>query len=170
MKKFALLALVALEILVCACGTSTNSSTTTTTTSASGHWQASLVGGRGQSGALDFVATFTVGAGGGTLNFTGLTFLTTNSCFVSGQSVSGNATLTTDSSNNVTGTLNITVNSGTPSGNSLVLTGTTVTGTSNSGVLTTGKVTGTWTLTGGQGDATCATPAAETFTLTQSSS
>ena len=170
MKKFALLALVALEILVCACGTSTNSSTTTTTTSASGNWQASLVGGRGQSGALDFVTSFSVGAGGGSLSFTALTFLTTNSCFVSGQTVTGNATLTTDSSNNVTGTLNITVNSGTPAGNVLTLTGTTVTGTSNNGVLSNGKVTGTWTLTGGNGDATCATPGTETFILTQSTS
>jgi hypothetical protein len=170
MKKFALLALVALEILVCACGTSTNSTTPVTTTSASGNWQASLVGGRGQSGALDFVTSFSVGQGGGTLSFTALTFLTTNSCFVSGQSVSGNATLTTDSSNNVTGTLNITVNSGTPSGNSLILSGTTVTGTSNKGVLTSGKVTGTWTLTGGNGDSTCSESQPQTFTLTQSTS
>lgn len=170
MKKFAILALVAMEIMVCACGTSTNSTTPIITTSASGNWQASLVGGRGQSGALNFNTTFSVGQGGGTLSFSALTFLTTNSCFVSSQTVSGNAVLTTDTSNNVTGTLNITVNSGTPSGNTLTLTGTTVTGTSNNGVLTNGKVTGTWTLQGGNGDSTCSVTNPQTFTLTQSSS
>ena len=169
MKKFALLALVALEIMVCACGTSTNSSTITTTTSASGNWQASLVGGRGQSGALDFVTTFSVGAGGGNLSFTAFTFLTTNLCFADGPSGTGNATLTTDSSNNVTGTMNLTFTSKTPAGNTLTLTGTTVTGTSNNGILKSGKVIGTWTLTGGAGDPTCATDQPGTFILTQSS-
>ncbi len=167
MKKFAILALMALTTVVCSCGGSSNS-TTTPTTSATGNWQGVLVGGAGQAGALDFVTTFTVGSGGGSLSFTALSFLTSNLCFQSGQTATGTATLNTDSSNNVTGTLTITVNSGTPAGNTLTLTGTTVTGTSNSGKLTGGKVTGTWTLSGGQGDPTCAVTNG-TFTLTQSS-
>ena len=166
MKKLAILALLALEVAVCSCGNSSNTSTTPTT-SASGNWQAVLVGGAGQGGTLDFVTTFSVGSGGGALDITALSFLTSNLCFQSGQTASGNATLTTDSSNNVTGTLTLTVNSGTPAGNTLTLNGDTVTGTSNGGKLTGGKITGTWSLTGGQGDASCSVTNG-TFTLTQS--
>lgn len=167
MKKLAILALLALEVVVCSCGNSSNNSTTTTT-SAGGNWQAVLVGGAGQAGAVDFVTTFSVGAGGGSLDITAFSFLTSNLCFQSGPTESGTATLTTDSSNNVTGTLSFTVNSGTPAGNTLTLNGDTVTGISNSGKLTGGKVTGTWTLSGGQGDPSCSVTNG-TFTLTQSS-
>jgi hypothetical protein len=168
MKKLAILALVALEILVCSCGNST-STTTTPTTSASGKWQAVMSGGVGQGGTVDFVTAFTAASGGGPLDITAFSFLTTGACFVSGETESGSATLVTDSTNHVTGTLSYTVTSGTPAGNTLILTGTTVTGTSNNGALTGGVVTGTWQLNGGQGDATCTVPSG-TFTMTQSSS
>jgi hypothetical protein len=167
MKKLAVLALMALEILVSSCGTSTKT-TTTPTTSAGGKWQAVMSGGAGQGGTVDFVTAFTVASGGGPLNITAFSFLTTGVCFVSGETESGSATLVTDSTNAVTGTLTYTVTSGTPAGNTLILTGITVTGTSNNGVLTGGVVTGTWTLTGGQGDSSCAVPSG-TFTMTQSS-
>ncbi len=164
MKKLAILALLALEITLGGCGNSSSTSTTTTT-SASGKWQAVLVGGSGESSALSFVATFSVGSGGGTLDITGFSFLNTQACFVSGETETGSATLNTDSSNNVTGSLSFTVQSGSPAGNALTLNGDTVTGTSSSGKLSGGKVTGTWTLTGGAGDATCV--GSGTFTMTQ---
>jgi hypothetical protein len=163
MKKLAVLALMALEILVCSCGTSTNA-TTTPTTSAGGKWQAVMSGGVGQAGALDFVTAFTVASGGGTLDITAFSFLTTGSCFNT-VTESGSATLVTDSSNAVTGTMSYSVN-GTATGSTLILTGTTVTGTSNNGVLTGGVVTGTWQLTS---SATGCTSGQGTFTMTQSS-
>src|SRR5690242_12948348 len=141
MKKLAILALLALEVVVCGCGNSSNS-TTTTPPSAGGKWQAVLVGGAGQASATDFVTAFTVGSGGGSLTITAFSFLNTNACFVSGETQSGSATLTTDSSNAVTGTLTYTVTSGSPAGNVLTLNGDTLTGTSSNGSLTGGKVTG----------------------------
>ena len=158
MKKLVILALLALELAVCGCGNS-NSSTTTTTTSASGNWEAQLTGGTGEAALLNFVSTFTVN-NNGPLSITAFSFFNAGQCFVSGQTESGSATLTTDSTNHVTGTFNYTVQSGSPSGNTLTLngslTGTSTTGTSGSTpTLTGGAVAGTWTLTGGAGDPTC---------------
>jgi hypothetical protein len=164
MKKLAILALLALEIIVCSCGNSTT--TTTTQTSAGGKWQVVMLGGTGQSSALDFITSFTVGSGGGTLSVTTLSFLNTQACFVSNATASGSAVLTTDSSNNVTGTLTYSVVSGVPAGNTLTLDGTAVTGTASSGALSGGKVTGNWTLTGAAGDSSCT--GGGTFTMTQS--
>jgi hypothetical protein len=164
MKKLAILALLALEVTVCGCGNSTTS--TTTTTSAGGKWQVVMLGGTGQSSALDFITAFTVGSGGGTLSVTTLSFLNTQACFVSNATASGSATLVTDSSNNVTGALTYSVISGVPAGNTITLDGTAVTGTSNNGVLSGGKVTGSWTLTGGAGDPSCT--GGGSFTMTQS--
>jgi hypothetical protein len=163
MRKLAILALIALEIAVCSCGTHTPN--TTTTTSAGGNWQAVILGGIGQAGALDFVTTFSVGTGGGGLDITQFSFLTSGVCFATGESESGSATLVTDSSNAVTGTMTYTV-TGISTGSTLTLDGTTVTGTSNAGKLTGGVVTGTWSLTSSTSGCTSGTG---TFTLTQTS-
>ena len=167
MKKLAVLALIALEILVCSCGTSTKT-TTQPTTSAGGKWQAVMSGGVAQTGALDFVTAFTVGSGGGALDITAFSFLTTGSCFSTTVTENGSATLVTDSSNAVTGTLNYSV-SGADLGSTLTLTGTTVTGTSNNGVLTGGVVTGTWSLSSSATGCITTGGTSGTFTMTQSS-
>jgi len=167
MRKLLILGMLALELAVCGCGNSTNTNTTPPTTAASGKWQAVMVGGHGQSGVLDFVTEFSVDSGGGPLTITALSFLTTQACFVTNETASGSAVLTTSNTNQVTGTLSFTINSGSPAGNQLVLNGTTLTGTSNNGTLSGGLVTGVWTLTGGEGDSTCT--GTGTFTLTQSS-
>jgi len=163
MKKLAVLALLALEMMVSGCGTTTNG-TTTTTTSASGKWQAVMAGGDGQAGALNFVTAFTVGSGGGNLDITSFSFLTTGPCFGATVAESGSATLVTSSTNAVTGTLSYSVSDATSTGSVLILDGTTVTGTSSSGTLHGGVVTGTWNLTGPSG---CT--GGGTFTMTQTS-
>jgi len=147
MRKLAILVLLAVELAVGGCGNST--STTTTTTDASGNWEAQLTGGTGEASLLNFTTAFTVN-NSGPLSITGFSFINTGTCFVSGETESGNATLATDSTNAVTGTLTYTVQSGTPAGNTLTLTGN-VTGTNSSNALTGGAVTGTWSLTGGTG-------------------
>ena len=159
MKKLALLIALALELAVCGCGSSTPS--TTTSTAASGNWEAQLTGGKEQASLLNFVTAFSV-TNSGPLSFTGLSFINAGKCFangLNGATESGSATLTTSSANAVTGTLTLTINSTTPAGNTLTLTGN-LTGTSNStatttGTLSNGVVVGTWSLTGGQGDASC---------------
>lgn len=165
MKKLAILALLALELAVCGCGNSTPQNSTTTT--AGGSWEALLSGGTGAASELNFVATFnvtdTTGANNQPLTITGFSFFNAGACFANGVGAStetGNATLNTSGTNQVTGTLSFTVTSVTPAGNGLSLTGN-LTGTSNgttttTGTLSNGVVSGTWSLTGGQGDASCA--------------
>ena len=152
MKKLALLILLALEVAVLGCATSTTPATTTT--SANGNWEATLVGGVGQSSSLDFVTAFTVkdtnGGSSQPLSISGFSFINAGSCFASNTlNVNGTAALTTSNTNQVTGSLNYTVTGG---GLTLTLSGTTLTGTASSGALSGGAVTGTWTLTGGTGD------------------
>jgi hypothetical protein len=155
MKKAAILALLALELAVSGCGSSNSS--TSTSTSASGNWEAQLSGGTGAASELNFVTALTVtdtsGVSNQPLNITGFSFINAGACFVSGETESGTATLTTSSTNQVTGTMTFTVKSGTPPGNTLTLTGN-VTGTANGTSLTGGVVAGTWTLNGG-GDTSC---------------
>ena len=165
MKKLAILALLALELAVCGCGKSPPKNSTTTT--AGGNWEALLSGGKGAASELNFVTTFTVtdttGANNQPLKITGFSFFNAGACFANGASAStetGNATLNTSATNQVTGTLSFTVTS--PAGNVLSLSGN-LTGTSNgttttTGTLSSGVVSGTWTLTGGQGDASCSVP------------
>jgi hypothetical protein len=160
MKKFAILAMLALELGVLGCGSSTPPNTVTTTTS--GNWEAQLIGGTGPSSQLNFVTSFAVttytGQSSQSLDITGFGFFNAGPCFAvsqgtNGQSESGNATLNTSSAGQVTGSLNYTVNS---SINSNVLTLSTspnggVSGTSNgttntTGTLSNGVVWGTWTL------------------------
>ena len=165
MKKLAILALLALELAISGCGRSTPNNTTTTT--AGGSWEALLSGGTGSASQLNFVTTFnltdTTGVSNQPLNITGFSFINAGACFANGAGAStqaGNATLNTSATNAVTGTLNFTVTSVTPAGNTLSLTNGSVTGTSTGSTTTTGTlsggvVSGTWTLTGGQGDASC---------------
>jgi hypothetical protein len=167
MKKLAILGLLALELAVSGCG---KSNTTTTTAAAGGIWQATLTGGAGDAGALDFITSFTVN-GDNSLSVASVVFLTNNpgACFVSGSSGSGTLDITSGTNTTVTGTFNFTVTSGTPSGNTLTLsTGSTgaVTGTLNGSTLTGGSITGGWTLTGGAGSPDCT--GSGSFTLKQS--
>jgi hypothetical protein len=159
MKKFALLTLLALELAVCGCGT--NSPNTTVSTSTSGNWEARMTGGTAEASLLNFTTTFSV-VNGGPLNITALAFFNNGKCFgtaVGNETEAGSTTLTTSSTNQVTGPFTFTVSSVVPAGNVLALTGN-LTGTSNgtvgtTGTLSNGVVVGTWTLTGGQGDASC---------------
>jgi hypothetical protein len=166
MKKFAILAMLALELAVCGCGRSTPLNTVTTTTS--GNWEAQLVGGTGPSSKLNFVTAFSVttfsGQANQTLDITGFGFYNSGPCFdVTRGDIaanwSGNATLNTNSAGQVTGSLNFSVTSQTSSNALQLTTNATngfpaggVSGTSNgtintTGTLTNGVVWGTWTLT-----------------------
>jgi hypothetical protein len=137
MRKLAIFGLLALSLTVLGCG---SSSTTTAQTTTSGFWQAQLTGGAGEASALDFVTNFTVN-GDGSLAVSSFSFFTTQTCFVSGETESGTANVTTNSSNVVTGSVSFVVTSGNPAGNTLTLTG-----TENGNT-----ITGSWTLTGGSG-------------------
>jgi hypothetical protein len=163
MKKLALVALLALELAVSGCGTS-GAPPTTTNTQATGNWEAQLTGGTDQASLLNFVTTFTV-TNSGPLDVTGFGFFNAGSCFATGtnaETVSGNASFTTSSTNTVTGTLTLTVTS-TTNGSVLTL-GTpspaTLTGTSNgttttTGTLSNGIVVGQWSLTPGSNATQC---------------
>ena len=158
MKKVAILALLALELAVSGCGNS--SSTSTTTTSTANNWEAQLSGGTGSASELNFVTQFTVtdtiSGSSQALNITGFGFINAGACFVSNESESGTASLTTGSTNQVTGSVTYIVTSGTPSGNTLTLTtspngGVSATSSGNTttnGTLSSGIVWGGWTLTG----------------------
>jgi hypothetical protein len=160
MKKLALVALLALEIAVCGCG-ATNNNSTTTNTQATGNWEAQMTGGTDQASLLNFVTTFTV-TNSGPLDVTGFGFFNSGACFVTGtdaESVSGNASFTTSSTNTVTGTLNLTITSSS-NGSVLMLNAGSLTGTSNgttttTGTLSNGVVIGTWSLTPGSGTTGC---------------
>lgn len=160
MKKLAILIVLALELAVSGCGSSKNTSTETNT-STRGFWETQLIGGTQQASLLNFTVSFSV-INSGPLDITGMSFFNQGACFgttLNSTTENGNASFTTASNGAVTGTLNLTVNSVTPPGNVLTLTGN-LTGTSSAsagvpGTLSNGVVTGTWTLTGGQGDASC---------------
>ncbi|HYM75084.1 MAG TPA: hypothetical protein VE377_03830 [Candidatus Dormibacteraeota bacterium] len=162
MKKFALIALLALEFAVCGCGNSTTP--TTTSTQATGNWEAQMTGGTEQASLLNFVTAFNV-TNSGPLSVTGFGFFNSGSCFATGTNaatVSGNATFTTSSTNSVTGTLTMTVTSttngsvltlGTP--NPATLTGTSNGTTTTTGTLSNGVVVGNWSLQPGSGANGC---------------
>jgi hypothetical protein len=147
MKKLALLALVALEICVCACGNNAPTSIINTQ-SGNSNWEAQLHGGAGQDSLLDFVTQFPIGENGGTIVPYFFGFINQGACFPSGVTASGSAVLTTNSSDQVTGTLTFTVTS---AESTLTLNGS-VSGTSSGstssiGNMTNGVVQGTWYLT-----------------------
>jgi len=157
MKKFAVVVLLALGLLLGSCAS--NTVTPPPTTGAGGNWESQLLGGVGQASLLDFVSNFSVGSGGGPLTINSFSFFNVNSCFTAIASESGSAELITSASGQVTGTLNYTVTSGvtsTDSSSSTLtltsyspdgLTGTS-SGTSGTTALRNGMVQGTWTLTG----------------------
>lgn len=171
MRKLLILVVLALEVALCGCGNSTPA--TVPTTSASGNWEARLIGGLGDASLLDFVTTFSVASGGGTLNISSLAFFNNGACFSSGVTANGSAVLTTSSSDQVTGTMTLTIAGG--SGNTLTLTANPpsggVSGTSNGtstsgGTLSNGVVWGTWTLS--SSDPNCnATSGGTTFVMCQ---
>lgn len=170
MKKLALMALLALEMLVCGCGNSTP--TNVTNTQANGNWEAQLTGGSGQTALLNFVTTFNV-VDQGPLNITGFGFFNSGACFATGttaESESGNANFGTNSSNQVSGTLSMTITS-TTTGSVLNLKGN-LTGTSNgttttTGTLSNGVVVGNWTITPGSSATTCTGIPQGTFIMCQ---
>jgi hypothetical protein len=158
MKEVAILLLVAL--LLNGCG----SSTTNVQAASGGTWQSEMLGGDGLASGLTFITQFTVG-GSGTLSISRFQFLTQidGGCFpVTGETESGNLSVTYNSANQVTGTFTFTVTSG---GNTLTLTSTSVTGTLNTtnNTLSTGVIMGNWALTGGTG----CNNVNGTFTMTQ---
>ena len=171
MKKLALVALLALELAVCGCGTS-GTTPTTTSTEATGNWEAQLTGGTDQTSLLNFVTTFTV-TNSGPLNITGFGFFNSGACFRTGanaESVTGNASFTTSSTNTVTGQLNLTITS-TTGGSVLTLNPGTLTGTSNgttttTGTLSNGVVVGTWSLSAGS-SSTCTGATSGSYILCQ---
>jgi len=145
MRKRVVGILLAVPLVLSACGS--NSSTTATTT-ASGTWQADIMGGAGEAGALSFITSFSIGSGGA-LSVSSIQFINVQTCFASDATASGTLVVTTGTNNVVTGTLSFQVVSG---GSTLSLSGT-ENGTT---------ITGTWTLTGGTG---CT--GSGTFTMTQ---
>ncbi len=161
MKKLAVVVVLALELAVCGCG-ATNNTSNTTNTQATGNWEGQLTGGTDQASLLNFVTTFTV-TNSGPLNITGFAFFNAGACFANGtnaETVTGNASFTTASTNTVTGTLNLTIKSAT-NGSVLTLNAGSLTGNSNgttttTGTLSNGVVVGTWTLTPGTGVNGCA--------------
>jgi len=160
MKKLLLLVFVAVELAVCGCGSSNNTSTTTNT-QATGNWEAQLTGGTDQASLLDFVTSFNV-TNSGPLDITGFGFFNQGTCFATGtnaETVTGNASFSTSSTNSVTGTLNLTITS-TTNGSVLTLDPGSLTGTSNgttttTGTLSNGVVVGTWSLQPGTGATGC---------------
>jgi hypothetical protein len=159
MKTAAFLILLALAVMVASCGT--GKPTTTVENTTNGTWEAQLVGGTGPASQLDFIIQFSVTNVNGTtepLTFPSGPFSFINSqaqpgsCFPSGETVTGTATITVLSTNQVEGTMAINV-VGAAGTSTLALTGTNVYGTANGtpgtiGTLTNGVVTGTWALTG----------------------
>ena len=151
MKKFAILAMLALELAVCGCGRSSPLNTVTTTTS--GNWEAQLFGGSIPSGQLNFVTAFTVTAFTGqanqSLNIPSIGFYNANSCFPpalgnTATNQSGNATLNTNSAGQVSGSFNLRINQlGTSNILNLTTNGTPpggVSGTSSGTINTTGTL------------------------------
>jgi len=174
MKKFAILAVLALQLAVGGCG---NTPTNTVTTTTSGNWEAQLIGGTGPTSQLNFVVAFnvtdTTGTANKPLDITGVGFFNAGPCFTTGnnsETASGTATLVTNSAGQVTGTLKMIITSST-SGSVLTLNGN-VTGNSNgttttTGTLTNGVVTGNWTISPGASVPNCVTPATPTFVMCQ---
>jgi hypothetical protein len=148
MKKLALLALVALEICVCACGNNPPTSIINTQSNSS-YWEAQLHGSpTGEDSGLNFVTQFSAGENGGTLSVYAFSFINQSACFPTTIIAKGLlSNLVTNSSDQVTGTMTFTVSSGTTTltlnGN---VTGTSSGSTSTTGNLSNGVVAGTWSL------------------------
>ena len=175
MKTVAFLALLAMAVAVISCGT--GKPTTTVENTTNGNWEAQLAGGVGPTSRLDFIIQFNVTNQNGStepIDFTGFSFINSQavsgSCFPSGQTISGDATITVPTTNQVQGTMSITV-AGAAGGGTLSLNGTNVYGTANGspgtiGTLSNGVVTGSWTLAGST--AGCGTPKVQgTFIMCQ---
>ena len=148
MKRFVVLSLLALELMVAGCGNSVTNPTAVNT--GTGTWEAALTGGTGDASLLNFVTTYSVN-NDGSLSVTGFTFITDGPCFVA-STASGTADLTTNGTLQVTGPVSFTIQSQNPAGNTLSLTGNEL-GTT---------ITGTWSLTGSQ---SCT--ASGSFTMTK---
>jgi hypothetical protein len=180
MKKFALLAIPALLLVIPACSGGAPPNTITTTSS--GEWEAQLLGGTGPTSQMSFVTAFTVtnftGETAQGLDITSFGFFNSGPCFATGltaQSETGSATINTSTTGQVTGSMTYIVTSNTNPGTVLTLTAASpnggVSGTSNgttttNGTLTDGVIWGTWNLA--TSDSTCASGASSgTFIMCQ---
>ena len=177
MRKFAILTLLALELVVSGCGNNTPNTRIATTTNT--NWLAQLSGGTGQASELNFETQFSVTTFSGTsapLDVNSLRFLNQGMCFGNGQNnetVGGQATLTVSSTNKVTGSMTMTVAS-TLNSNVLTLTSPDggVTGTTNGspgvlGTLSNGVVVGTWSLSSSDTNCIPSSPASGAFIMCQ---
>jgi hypothetical protein len=169
MKKFAILALLGLGLVVSSCGSRTLNTTLTNTT-ATGKWESHVNGGLGEASQLNFVTAFTVtDNGSGTnlpLDITGFSFYNAGSCFangVDGSSEKGTTTFSTiTGTDQVIGTMTYTITSNVPPGSVLTLTsyadgftGTSTATQNTTGTLSNGVVVGTWSLTNSTNNADC---------------
>ena len=147
MKRFGIVLLIALGLLLGACGGGKSSSG-----NINGNWTATLTN-TDSSAAFGFTTSFTQSSGT-EVTVTNFTFTTSSSCFASGGTEIGSFALSGDFNGNVTGAFGMTIQSGTPSGNTLTLQGT----------VKNNAISGTWTLTG----VTSGCTGAGTFTITKS--
>lgn len=153
MKKFAILSLLALGLMILSCANNTPNQEIHTITNAT--WEATLSGGLGQASLMNFTTTFQV-EDAGPLDITAFSFFNSGACFgtnITDHSEVGSATLNVNSLNQVTGTLTYSITSKINT-NVLTLTAPSgdLTGTSNGapgvlGTLSNGVAIGTWTLT-----------------------
>ena len=133
MKKLAVALLLGVGLVLAGCGSNSKSG------NINGTWSAVLTNSSDGSQAFTFTTSITENSDG-TLSITNLT-ISSNSCFVSGETESGSFALGGNFNGNVTGQFQFKVMSGSPSNNVLTLTG-----TANGNT-----IKGTWTLTGGTG-------------------
>jgi len=131
MKRFGLVLLVALSLVLGACGGANSSSG-----NINGNWTATLTNMDG-SPAFAFTTSFTQMTGMG-VTVTNFTFTSSSPCFASGETETGTFALGGNFNGSVTGAFGLMIQSGTPGGNTLTLTGNVKNNT----------ITGTWTLTG----------------------
>ncbi len=172
MKKFAILSLLALELVVGGCANPVNNEVHTITNAT---WETTLNGGLGQASLMNFTTTFQL-EDAGPLDITAFSFFNSGACFgtnITDHTEAGTATLTVNSLNQVNGTLTYTITSQI-NGNVLALTSPSgdLTGTSNGspgvlGTLSNGVAIGTWTLTSSDTNCIPNSPASGTFLMCQ---
>jgi hypothetical protein len=134
MRHFAIAALMALGLILCACGNTNNSSNNG---SINGNWTATLLDMNNKP-VFGFTTALTESGSSG-LVVANFNFTTNNACFGTGSTESGGFTLGGNFNGNVTGSFTMTIQSPkTSSSNTLVLQGT----------VNNNTVSGTWVLSG----------------------
>ena len=131
MRRFGIVLLLALGLLLAACGGGNSSPG-----NINGSWTATLTD-TDSSPAFSFTTSLTQ-SNGADVAVANFTFTTSSPCFVSGETEAGSFALSGNFNGNVTGTFGMTIESGTPSGNTLTL----------QGAVKNNAISGTWTLSG----------------------